>query len=241
MEVEESIRLQKFLANSGVASRRKCEELILDGKVSVNGQIVKELGTKVNPAVDKVEYCGNPVFSSNKFVYILLNKPIGYVTTAKDQFDRDSVLDLVKVKERVVPVGRLDMYTSGALILTNDGDFVYKVTHPKHEITKTYTVTVRGIIENDAVEKLRNGVEIEDYKTRPAKVKILKTDEEKNISRLEITIHEGKNRQVRKMCEAVGSKVLALHRSKIGDIGVKDLKLGTWRYLKDFEVKEILN
>ena len=241
MEVEESIRLQKFLANSGVASRRKCEELILDGKVSVNGQIVKELGTKVNPAVDKVEYCGNPVFSSNKFVYILLNKPIGYVTTAKDQFDRDSVLDLVKVKERVVPVGRLDMYTSGALILTNDGDFVYKVTHPKHEITKTYTVTVRGIIENDAVEKLRNGVEIEDYKTRPAKVKILKTDEEKNISRLEITINEGKNRQVRKMCEAVGSKVLALHRSKIGDIGVKDLKLGTWRYLKDFEVKEILN
>ena len=240
MEVEESIRLQKFLANSGVASRRKCEELILDGKVSVNGQIVKELGTKVNPAVDKVEYCGNPVFISNKFVYILLNKPIGYVTTAKDQFDRDSVLDLVKVKERVVPVGRLDMYTSGALILTNDGDFVYKVTHPKHEITKTYTVTVRGIIENDAVEKLRNGVEIEDYKTRPAKVKILKTDEEKNISRLEITIHEGKNRQVRKMCEAVGSKVVALHRSKIGDIGVKDLKLGTWRYLKDFEVKKIL-
>ena len=241
MEVEESIRLQKFLANSGVASRRKCEELILDGKVSVNGQIVKELGTKVNPAVDKVEYCGNPVFISNKFVYILLNKPIGYVTTAKDQFDRDSVLDLVKVKERVVPVGRLDMYTSGALILTNDGDFVYKVTHPKHEITKTYTATVRGIIENDEVEKLRNGVEIEDYKTRPAKVKILKTDEEKNISRLEITIHEGKNRQVRKMCEAVGSKVVALHRSKIGDIGVKDLKLGTWRYLKDFEVKEILN
>ena len=241
MEVEESIRLQKFLANSGVASRRKCEELILDGKVSVNGQIVKELGTKVNPAVDKVEYCGNPVFISNKFVYILLNKPIGYVTTAKDQFDRDSVLDLVKVKERVVPVGRLDMYTSGALILTNDGDFVYKVTHPKHEITKTYTATVRGIIENDEVEKLRNGVEIEDYKTRPAKVKILKTDEEKNISRLEITIHEGKNRQVRKMCEAVGSKVVALHRSKIGDIGVKDLKLGTWRYLKDFEVKKILN
>lgn len=241
MEVEESIRLQKFLANSGVSSRRKCEELILEGKVSVNGQIVKELGTKINSTVDKVEYCGKTVSISNKFVYILLNKPIGYVTTAKDQFDRDSVLDLVKVKERVVPVGRLDMYTSGALILTNDGDFVYKVTHPKHEITKTYTVTVRGIIENDAVEKLRNGVEIEDYKTKPAKVKILKTDEEKNISRLEITIHEGKNRQVRKMCEAVGSKVVALHRSKIGDIGVKDLKLGTWRYLKDFEVKKILN
>ena len=151
---EESIRLQKFLANSGIASRRKCEELILEGKVSVNDEVVNELGTKVNPAVDKVEFCGKPVQNSDKMVYILLNKPIGYVTTAKDQFDRDSVLDLVKVKERIVPVGRLDMYTSGALILTNDGDFVYKVTHPKHEITKTYTVTLRGIIQNDAVEKL---------------------------------------------------------------------------------------
>lgn len=222
---EESIRLQKFLANSGIASRRKCEELILEGKVSVNDEVVNELGTKVNSAVDKVEFCGKPVQNSDKMVYILLNKPIGYVTTAKDQFDRDSVLDLVKVKERIVPVGRLDMYTSGALILTNDGDFVYKVTHPKHEITKTYTVTLRGIIQNDAVEKLRNGVEIDDYVTRPAKVKILKTDEEKNISRLEIAIHEGKNRQVRKMCEAIGHSVLALHRSKIAGIGVKDIPL----------------
>lgn len=237
---ENSIRLQKFLANSGIASRRKCEELILEGKVSVNGKVISELGTKVNPDVDKIEYCGKQVHNSEKMVYILLNKPIGYVTTSKDQFDRDSVLDLVKVKERIVPVGRLDMYTSGALILTNDGDFVYKVTHPKHEITKTYTVTLRGIVQNDAVEKLRNGVEIDDYVTRPAKVKILKIDQEKNISRLEITIHEGKNRQVRKMCEAIGSKVVALHRSKIGDIGVKDLELGTWRYLKDFEVKKIL-
>ena len=237
---ENSIRLQKFLANSGIASRRKCEELILEGKVSVNGKVISELGTKVNPDVDKIEYCGKQVHNSEKMVYILLNKPIGYVTTAKDQFDRDSVLDLVKVKERIVPVGRLDMYTSGALILTNDGDFVYKVTHPKHEITKTYTVTLRGIVQNDAVEKLRNGVEIDDYVTRPAKVKILKIDQEKNISRLEITIHEGKNIQVRKMCEAIGSKVVALHRSKIGDIGVKDLELGTWRYLKDFEVKKIL-
>ena len=238
---DNKVRLQKFLANSGVASRRKCEELILEEKISVNGKIVNELGIKIDPTVDKVEYCGKLIHNTEKLVYILLNKPIGYVTTAKDQFDRDTVLDLVKVKERVVPVGRLDMYTSGALILTNDGDFVYKVTHPKHEITKTYTVTVHGIISNEAVEKLRQGVEIEDYITRPAKVKILKTDEEKNISRLEITIHEGKNRQVRKMCEAVGSKVIALHRSKIGDIGVKDLKLGNWRYLKDYEVKKLLN
>lgn len=237
---EDKIRLQKYLANSGIASRRKCEELILEGKVSVNGKIVQELGTKIDPTVDKVEYCGKLIHNEEKFVYILLNKPIGYVTTAKDQFNRDIVLDLIKVKDRVVPVGRLDMYTSGALILTNDGDFIYKVTHPKHEITKTYTVTLKGIINEQAVENLRQGVKIDDYVTRPAKVKILKTDEEKNISRLEITIHEGKNRQVRKMCEAVGSKVLALHRSKIGNIGVKDLKLGNWRYLKDYEVKELL-
>ena len=233
-------RLQKFLANAGVASRRKCEELILEGKVQVNGKVVTELGTKINPNVDKVTYCGKKVTNNEKFVYILLNKPIGYVTTSKDQFDRDTVLDLVKVKERVVPVGRLDMYTSGALILTNDGDFVFKVTHPKHEITKTYTVTIKGIVSLEAVEKLRSGVEIDDYITRSAKVKILKTDAEKNQSRLEITIHEGKNRQVRKMCEAVGYKVLALHRSKIGDIGVKDIELGKWRYLRENEVKNIL-
>ena len=132
------------------------------------------------------------------------------------------------------------MYTSGALILTNDGEFVYKVTHPKHEIEKTYTVTLKGIITNEAVENLKNGVKIEDYVTKPAKLKILKTDEEKNISRLEITIHEGKNRQVRKMCETVGYKVLALHRSKIAGIGVKDIELGKWRYLKDYEVEKIL-
>lgn len=236
----EEVRLQKFLANAGVASRRKCEELILEGKVSVNGKVTQELGSKINPDVDKVTYCGKEVTDNEKKVYILLNKPIGYVTTAKDQFNRDTVLNLVKVKERVVPVGRLDMYTSGALILTNDGDFVYKVTHPKHEITKTYTVTLHGIVTNEAVEKLRIGVEIEDYVTKPAKVKILKTDEEKNISRLEITIHEGKNRQVRKMCEAVGYKVLALHRSKIGNIGVKDIKIGNWRYLRQNEVEKFL-
>ena len=132
------------------------------------------------------------------------------------------------------------MYTSGALILTNDGDFVYKVTHPKHEIEKTYTVTIKGIVKNEEVEMLRKGVKIEDYTTKPAKVKILKTDEEKNISRLEITIHEGKNRQVRKMCETVGHKVLALHRSKIAGIGVKDIPLGKWRFMKEKEIRKIL-
>ena len=233
-------RLQKYLAECGIASRRKCEEYILQGKVQVNGKTITELGVKVNPEKDKITFEGKNVKQEERKVYILLNKPIGYVTTSDEQFGRDKVLDLVKVRERVVPVGRLDMYTSGALILTNDGDFVYKVTHPKHEITKTYTVTVKGIIKNEEVEQLRKGVKIDDYTTRPAKVKILKTDEEKDISRLEITIHEGKNRQVRRMCESVGRRVIALHRSKIGNIGVKDIELGKWRYLKDFEVKTLI-
>ncbi len=237
----EQIRLQKYLADCGIASRRKAEELILQGKVKVNGQIITELGTKIIQNQDKIEFENKEVKPQNDYVYILLNKPIGYVTTAKDQFNRDSVLDLVKTNKRLVPVGRLDMYTSGALILTNDGEFVYQVTHPKHEIDKTYTVTIKGMVQKEEVEQLRKGVKIEDYITKPAKVKILKTDEEKGKSRLEITIHEGKNRQVRKMCETIGHKVLALHRSKIAGIGVKNLPLGKWRYLTEDEVKTIKN
>ena len=237
----EQVRLQKYIADCGICSRRKAEELILQGKIKVNGKTISKLGTKVAIGKDIVEYNGSKINLESKYIYILLNKPIGYVTTSKDQFGRESVLDLVKIKQRVVPVGRLDMYTSGALILTNDGDFVYKITHPKHEIEKIYTVTLKGIIKDEEVEMLKSGVKIEDYITKPAKVKILKIDEEKNQSRLEITIHEGKNRQVRKMCEAVGHSVLALHRSKIAGIGVKDLELGKWRYLSKQEVNKILS
>lgn len=258
-------RLQKYLANNGVAARRKCEEFIQEGRVKVNGQVVKELGTKINPEKDIVEFDGKVVKPVGKKVYILLNKPIGYVTTVKDQFERPTVLDLVKVEEKVLPVGRLDMYTSGALILSNDGEFINKVTHPRNEVEKTYTVTVKGIVTKEDVEKLQNGVEIQmdklyenedenneenDYnpkqkdktfKTGKAKVKILKTDEEKNISRLQITIHEGKNREVRKMCETIGKKVLALHRRKIGNLDVKNIELGKWRYLNKKEVEEMIN
>ena len=236
----EQIRLQKFLAEAGIASRRKCEEHILNGIVKVNNVIVTELGTKINPDKDVVIFDDKVIKPKTNNVYILLNKPIGYVTTSNDQFSRDKVLDLINIKERIVSVGRLDMYTSGALLLSNDGDFVYKVTHPKHEIDKTYTVTVIGIVSTEDIEKLRNGVQIEDYITKPAKIKILKTDQEKNISRLEITIHEGKNRQVRKMCEAIGKKVKALHRSKIGNLSVKDLKIGQWRFLTQNEVDYLL-
>ena len=238
----EEERLQKYLANNGIASRRKAEEYILAGKVKVNGQIVTELGTKVNSDKDVIEFEGKRVNNDIKKVYVLLNKPIDYVTTVKDQFNRNTVVDLVKnAGNNLLPVGRLDMYTSGALILTNDGDFIFHVTHPKHEVEKTYTATLRGKVTNEDIESLRQGVVIdEEYKTKPAKVRIMKIDEEKNLSRLEIIIHEGKNRQVRKMCEAIGKKVIALHRSKIGNIDVKDLKIGQWRYLTKKEVDMLM-
>ena len=214
----------------------------MQGKVSVNGKEILKLGTKVNPRKDKIYYNGELVENKIKMVYILLNKPIDYVTTTKDQFQRKTVLDLVsKVKERVVPVGRLDMYTSGALILSNDGDFINKITHPKYEIEKTYIVTIRGKVKEEELERLRNGVQIEDYITNKAKVKLIKQDEEKNLSRIVITIHEGKNRIIRKMCEAIDKKVLALHRTKIGNLDIKELRIGEWRYLEEREVKSLLN
>lgn len=238
----EEIRVQKLLSEAGICSRRKAEELILQGKIKVNGKIISELGTKVNADKDVVEVNGKKVNkNTKKHVYILLNKPIGYVTTTNDQFGRPTVLDLVKIDKRVLPVGRLDMYTSGALILTDDGEFINKITHPKHEIKKSYIATVKGIATKEEVEKLKKGVVIDDeYVTSKASAKIIKIDKEKDISRIEIVIHEGKNRQVRKMCEAIGKKVLALHRTKIGNIEAKSVKLGMWRYLSDNEISTLI-
>lgn len=237
----EKIRLQKYLAEAGIASRRKCEEYILEGKVKVNGKIVTELGTKIDTEKDKVLFQGKAVKKESELVYILLNKPTGYVTTTKEQMGRKMVLDLVRdVKTRILPVGRLDMYTSGALILTNDGDFIYKVTHPKHEVNKTYIARVKGIVNGQDLETLRTGVKIEDYTTSSAIVDILEIDKEKKLTKLEITIHEGKNRQVRKMCETLGYGMYSLHRYSIGKISVKGLKRGDWRYLTDKEVKSLL-
>ena len=233
-------RLQKYLANNGIAARRKCEAYILEGKVKVNDVVVNQLGFKIDPEKDVVKYNDKIVEKTEKKVYILLNKPIEYVTTVKDQFNRNTVLDLVKVKEKIVPVGRLDMYTSGALLLSNDGEFINKLTHPSFEIEKTYNVTLKGVITSDEIDKLKAGVEIdnngEKYITKPAKAKILKTDELKQISRVQITIHEGKNREIRKMCEAIGKRVLALHRSKIGKLAVKNIEIGKWRYLTQSEI-----
>ena len=237
------VRLQKFLAECGIASRRKCEEFIVEGKVKVNGITVTELGTKVKPGKDVVTFEGKEVaLEEEKKVYILLNKPVGYVTTASDERGRPTVMELLEgVKEKVVPVGRLDMFTSGLLLFSNDGEFVYKVTHPKHETTKTYIVKTRGVPTERDLEKLRTGVKIEEYITSPARVELLLKDNTNNISRILIEIHEGRNRQVRKMCEAIGLSVIALKREGVGGLTCEGVERGKWRYLTEDEVKMIMN
>lgn len=234
------VRLQKFMAECGVASRRKSEELILNRKVKVNGKIVSELGTKIDTEKDVIEVDGK-IVSSEKKVYILLNKPVGYVTTMSDEKERPTVMELLEgVKEKVVPVGRLDMFTSGLLLFSNDGEFVNKVTHPKHETTKTYIVKTRGVPKESDLEKLRRGVKIETYITSPAKVELLMKDNTNNIARIWIQIHEGRNRQVRKMCEAIGLSVIALKREGVGNLNCEGVERGKWRYLTEQEVKDIM-
>ena len=232
----EIVRLQKYIAMCGVASRRKAEELIEKGQVKVNGEKVLELGTKVEIGADKVMVSGKEIKVTAKKYYIMLNKPEGYVSTVNDQFDRPTVIDLIdsEIKSRIFPVGRLDYDTSGLLLLTNDGDFTYKVTHPKFNMDKTYIAKIKGGINVSGLNRLRRGVQVEDYLTSPAEVEILDAKDGKTT--VKITIHEGKNRQVRKMFEAVGSKVVELQRISIGKVELGNLPLGRWRYLTSHEV-----
>ena len=232
------VRLQKYLADCGVASRRKADELIKNGKVKVNGKVINELGVKVNVNRDKVEYNGEIVRPQKKNVYILLNKPSGYICASKDQFDNPSVLHLVRdIKERLFTVGRLDKDTTGAVILTNDGDFSYRLTHPKHEVNKTYIAEVVGRPTDEEMRTFMKGVIIDGKKTYPAQIRIIK--ETKKNSIVEIIIHEGRNRQVKKMCEEIGHKVITLHREKIGNLSVEGLKEGRWRHLTDKEISSL--
>ncbi len=230
------MRLQKYIANAGVTSRRKAEDLILQGRVKVNGKIVRELGTKVNPSKDLVTVDGDVIKLEEKKVYILLNKPEGYVTSLKDPHNDKLVLDLIKgVKERLFPVGRLDKDTSGLLIMTNDGNIAYKLTHPKYKIWKRYIALVKGQPDSDTIEKLKNGVIIDGKKTSKARVKLLKKHGQNAV--LEISIYEGRNRQIRKMCEYVGHPVIKLKRVSIGKIKLDGIKEGEWRYLNKEEIE----
>ena len=228
------LRLNKFLAMCGICSRRNADELILNKKIKVNGKIIYELGTVVDEYKDKVEYNNQILKLKNKKVYIMLNKPSGYITTSKEQFDRPYILELIHEEERVFPVGRLDMDTEGLILLTNDGEFSNSLMHPSKKIDKVYEAKVVGNITEEKIKKLEKGVKIEEYVTAPAKVKLLKKDV------LEITIHEGKNRQVKKMCRAVGLRVEKLKRVRIGNMELGNLKVGEYVKFTEKQIKELL-
>lgn len=232
-------RLQKYMAGCGVASRRKCEELILDGKVRVNGNTVSELGVKVNPLTDIVEYEGKVLKKEEHKVYIMLNKPEGYISSVKDEKDRPTIMDIVKVKERVYPIGRLDYDSSGLLLLTNDGDVYNKIIHPREELIKKYVVVVKGEISKNDIERFEAGIDIGGYITAPASLEIISYDGFKDISTIEVGIHEGKNRQIRKMCAALNHEVLALKRISVGKLKLGYLKRGEYRELNKDEIEYI--
>ncbi|NLO89705.1 MAG: rRNA pseudouridine synthase [Clostridia bacterium] len=230
-------RLQKVLAQCGIASRRKCEEIILEGRVKVNGRVVTQLGTKVHEH-DKIEVDGKPVVRRKEMIYVLFNKPKGCITTVSDPFGRKTVLDYLKEfkKYRIFPVGRLDQDTEGLLLLTNDGSLSFALTHPSHQVSKTYLVEISGTPSGEQLEKLRRGIFLEDGKTLPAKVELIRGGKRALVK---ITIREGKKRQIRRMFKALGFSVVNLKRIKFGPLVLKDLKPGEYRLLNDKEIKKL--
>lgn len=233
------MRINKYIAQAGIASRRKADELIINGNVKVNGAVMREPGYDVEEG-DKVEVNGRSVDNHQDKVYLLVNKPLNMITAASDDKDRETVMEIVKdVDARLFPVGRLDYNTTGALIMTNDGDMSYRVTHPKHEMDKTYRALVKGVISPEKAARLRNGVDIGGFVTSRAKVKIIKGSRSSTL--VEISIHEGKNRQVRKMFAAVGNPVQTLERIAIGEIRLGRLKQGHYRKLTKEEIEYLKN
>lgn len=229
------VRLNKYIADAGICSRRKADELIGNGNVKVNGAVMKELGYQVENG-DVVKVNGKVIDAVGKKVYVVVNKPLGYITSMDDDKDRATVAELVSdIPERLFPVGRLDYNTSGLLIMTNDGQLTYTLTHPKHEVYKTYIAKVAGVLSDARVAKLRKGVDIGGFITSPAKVKVIKQMPRHAI--VEISIREGKNRQVRKMFAAVGNKVQELQRVSIGEIKLGRLMEGHYRKLNREEIE----
>ena len=232
------VRLQKFLAESGVASRRKSEELIDQGRVKVNGRVAM-IGDKVDPKKDTITVNGKKIVKTKTFTYVVLHKPRGFITTMSDEMDRKCVAELIKdVPGRVYPVGRLDRDSEGMLLFTNDGAFANAMTHPTKHVPKTYRVTVRPSITEDQITALTQGVIIEDRKTAPAEVRVITKEEGRVV--LEIILYEGRNRQIRKMCEEVGLEVARLKRTAIGSIKLGMLKQGAWRNLTEDEVRKLM-
>lgn len=232
-------RLQKILAQAGVASRRKCEELILAGKVEVNGEVVTTLGVKADPSSDVITVNGKPIKGETK-LYLMLYKPKGVITSVTDPKGRKTVTDyLPGIKERVYPVGRLDYDTEGLLLLTNDGDFANLLTHPRHHVPKTYLATVKGVPHGSKLEQLEKGIKLEDGMTAPAEIDYQDVNPDKNQATIRITIYEGRNRQVRRMFEAIGHPVTLLKRIKFGDLTLQGLVRGKHRHLTAAEVKHL--
>jgi pseudouridine synthase len=235
-------RLQKILSAAGVASRRLSEELIVQGRVSVNGETVTELGTKADPAIDEIKVDGRRIKTGQRRRYVLLNKPRGYITTRSDPEGRPTVMDLMKaVKEYIYPVGRLDYDSEGLLLLTNDGELAARLTHPRHEVEKVYEARVRGVPDDKALDRLARGVPIDGRRTAPAKIRasepFARGSGEQTI--VEISIHEGRQRQVRKMFEAVGHPVVRLKRVRIGPLEDPEMPIGHWRELTPKEVAQL--
>lgn len=228
-------RLQKVIAQAGIASRRKAEELIKDGKVKVNGEVIKELGTKVSES-DKVEVNNKPIEKETK-EYYLLNKPRGVITTTNDEHGRKTVTDLMETSARIYPVGRLDYDTTGAILLTNDGEFANILMHPSNKIDKVYLAKLEGIIKGEQINALKNGVMLDDVLVKASRVKLKKVNQENLTSMVEITIHEGKNHQVKRMFESVGFHVEKLTRERIGIFDINNLKSGQYRKLTPKEVQ----
>lgn len=231
-----SQRLDKFLANRGITSRRNSKSFLKDNTVTVNGNRVRESGTRVTPNHDEIKINGQKV-KKPPFVYYVLNKPKGYISTTADEYNRKNVLTLIKTKERIYPIGRLDKDTTGLLLLSNDGELTNLLTHPRYHIPKTYRLKVKGFVSKEQLHSLRHGVLLRDGITSPAKVTVIHPSPK--ISTIEIILHEGRNRQIRRMCEEVGIELLSLTRVQLGPIQLADLKEGTYRILTPKEVLEL--
>lgn len=228
-------RLQKYMAESGVASRRKSEEIIAAGRVKVNDIVVTELGYKIDRDKDNIYVDNKPIKIEENMIYIALNKPIKYISSVSDERGRKTILDIVDIKERIYPIGRLDYDTSGLILLTNDGEVYNKVIHPRQEIKKVYLANIKGIPSNEEITRFCSGVDIGGYITADAEFKIIKKEKASSIA--QITIHEGKNRQVRKMCDAINHPVISLKRISIGKLKLGELNLGEYRFLSKSEIE----